>query len=189
MTDTVSQALLDRALIEEATKKSGLIWVRGTTGPARALWHVWHDGAACLVGAGSGAADRAAGPADEQPLHDLGLVDGGTATVTLRSKDKGGRLVAWQARVTELVPDSEAWQAAVEDLKGKRLNAPDAETMPRRWARECRVLRLEPVTDAAARTDFDETSQAARPLPTPATTREPVPAALPKLLRGKRRGR
>lgn len=45
MTETVSQALLDRALIEEATKKSGLIWVRGATGPARALWHVWHDGA------------------------------------------------------------------------------------------------------------------------------------------------
>ncbi len=77
----------------------------------------------------------------------------------------------------------------MEDLKGKRLNAPDAETMPRRWARECRVLRLEPVTDTSATTDFGDTSQAARPLPTPVTTREPIPAALPKLLRGKRRGR
>lgn len=189
MTETVSQALLDRALIEEATKKSGLIWVRGATGPARALWHVWHDGAACVVGAGSGRADGVADPSDEQPLHDLGLTDGGTATVTLRSKDKSGRLVGWQARVTELEPDSEAWQAAVEDLKGKRLNAPDAETMPRRWARECRVLRLEPVTDASATTDFGDGAQAARPLPTPVTTREPIPAALPKLLRGKRRGR
>lgn len=90
MTETVSQALQDRALIEEATKKSGLIWVRGS-GPARALWHLWHDGAACLIGDGSG----------EQPLADLGLTDGGTATVTVRSKDKGGRLIAWQARVVE----------------------------------------------------------------------------------------
>ncbi|MFI0261649.1 hypothetical protein ACH4OW_21735 [Streptomyces sp. NPDC017056] len=185
MTETVSQALLDRALIEEATKKSGLIWVQGTTGPARALWHVWHDGAACLVGAGS-EGGRTAGSANEQPLHDLGLVDGGTATVTVRSKDKGGRLVAWQAEVTELAPDSEAWQAAVEDLKGKRLNAPDAETMPQRWARECRVLRLAPAAPAPARTDFGDASHAATPLPTPATTRHPVPAALPKLLRRKR---
>ncbi|KAA6214163.1 hypothetical protein CP973_34105 [Streptomyces albofaciens JCM 4342] len=188
MTETVSQALLDRALIEEATKKSGLIWVQGASGPARALWHVWHDGAACVVGTASGRADRAADPADEQPLHDLGLVDGGTATVTVRSKDKGGRLVSWQARVGELAPDGEAWQAAVEDLKGKRLNAPDAETMPERWARECRVLKLTPVAEAAAHTDFDGSSQAATPLPTPATTRQPIPAALPKLLRRKRKG-
>ncbi|WP_030662240.1 hypothetical protein [Streptomyces rimosus] len=191
MTETVSQALLDRALIEEATKKSGLIWVRGATGPARALWHVWHDGAACVVGAGGDGTGRTAGtadPADEQPLHDLGLVDGGTATVTVRSKDKGGRLVSWQARVSELTPDGEVWQAAVEDLKGKRLNAPDAETMPERWARECRVLKLVPITEAAARTDFDGSSRAAAPLPTPATTREPIPAALPKLLRRKRKG-
>ncbi|KOT58715.1 MULTISPECIES: hypothetical protein [Streptomyces] len=188
MTETVSQALLDRALIEEATKKSGLIWVRGATGPARALWHVWHDGAACVVGTDGDGTGRAAGPADEQPLHDLGLVDGGTATVTVRSKDKGGRLVSWQARVSELTPDGEAWQAAVEDLKGKRLNAPDAETMPRRWARECRVLKLAPITEAAAHTDFDDSSRAAVPLPTPATTRRPIPAALPKLLRRKRKG-
>ncbi|MFG2135826.1 hypothetical protein [Streptomyces sp. NPDC048650] len=180
MTETVSQALQDRALIEEATKKSGLIWVRGTTGPARALWHLWHDGAACLIGDGPG----------EQPLADLGLTDGATATVTVRSKDKGGRLVTWQARVSEPAPTSEAWRSAVEDLKGKRLNAPDAETITERWARECRVLRLEP-TDAEAtqrpgRMPAD--SHAAPPPATPAITRRPVPAALPKLLRRGRKG-
>ena len=52
--------------------------------------------------------------------------------------------MAFQARVTELAPHGEPWTAAVEELKGKRLNAPDAETMTERWARECRVLRLEP---------------------------------------------
>lgn len=50
---TAADVLLGRALVEEATKKSGLIWVRGT-GPARALWHVWHEGAAVLVGDGPG---------------------------------------------------------------------------------------------------------------------------------------
>ncbi|MFE6740742.1 hypothetical protein [Streptomyces tubercidicus] len=179
MTETVSQALQDRALIEEATKKSGLIWVRGTAGPSRALWHLWLDGAACLIGDGAG----------EQPLAGLGLADGGPATVTVRSKDKGGRLVAWQARVVELAPESESWQAAVGELKGKRLNAPDADTITERWARECRVLRLEPTGETTQRPGrMPAESHAVPPLATPAITRRPVPAALPKLLRRGRKG-
>jgi hypothetical protein len=178
----MTEELLDQALVEEATKKSGLIWVRGNDAPAlhvqghdvpsRALWHVWHDGAACLVGDGPG----------EQPLP--GLVDGGDAVVTVRSKDKGGRLVAWSAKVVELTPDSPEWDAAVAELKGKRLNAPDGEEMPRRWARECRVLRLEPQSSTR---EFPEGSLSAPPLPTPATTRQPIPAALPRLLRKRKR--
>ncbi|MGY0018484.1 hypothetical protein [Streptomyces sp. cg35] len=160
--------LLDAALVEEATKKSGLIWVRGT-GAERALWHVWHEGAALVVGDGPG----------EQPLPDL--VDGGAALVTVRSKDKGGRLVGWRAKVVELGSGTESWEAAVGELKGKRLNAPDAETMPERWARECRVLRLEPVAGADP-VPASEGSLAARPLPSPATTRNAVPAGLPRLL-------
>ncbi|KQX58779.1 MULTISPECIES: hypothetical protein [unclassified Streptomyces] len=166
MTDT-----LTGALVEEATKKSGLVWVRGT-GPARALWHVWHDGAALVVGDGPG----------EQPLP--GLTDGGTAEVTVRSKDKGGRLVAWTAAVRALAPGTDEWDAAVAELKGKRLNAPDGEAMTGRWARECRVLRLEP---RASTTELPDGSLAAVPLPTEATTREPVPAGLPKLLVKRRR--
>ncbi|MFI5568716.1 hypothetical protein ACIA6T_15475 [Streptomyces sp. NPDC051740] len=160
-------ALLDRALIEEATKKSGLVWVEAPGAAARALWHVWHEGAACLVGDGPG----------EQPLP--GLTDGASAEVTVRSKDKGGRLVSWTATVVELPSGSEEWEAAVAELKGKRLNAPDGEAMTGRWARECRVLRLEP-TGATA--PLPDGSLAGTPLPTPATTRHPVPAGLPRLL-------
>ncbi|AJE82535.1 MULTISPECIES: hypothetical protein [Streptomyces] len=171
----MTRELLGRALVEEATKKSGLIWVRGT-GPARGLWHVWHEGAALLVGDGPG----------EQPLP--GLTDGGTATVTVRSKDKGGRLVGWQARVVELAPGSERWEAAVGELKGKRLNAPDGEAMPERWARECRVLRLEPADPPAEPPPLPDGSLAAAPLPTTATTRRPIPKALPRLLlRGRKK--
>ncbi|MFF9506536.1 hypothetical protein ACF1BU_03885 [Streptomyces sp. NPDC014724] len=170
---TAADVPLGRALVEEATKKSGLIWVRGT-GPARALWHVWHEGAAHLVGDGPG----------EQPLP-AGLVDGCAAEVTVRSKDKGGRLVAWTAAVAELAPHSEEWEAAVAELKGKRLNAPDAERMTERWARECRVLRLTPGT---FRTELPDGSLAAAPLPTSATTRRPVPAGLPRLLKRGRKG-
>ncbi|MEU5048337.1 hypothetical protein [Streptomyces sp. NPDC021096] len=166
---------MTQALIEEATKKSGLIWVQGPTGPSRALWHVWHDGAAHIVG----------GPG-EQPVDALALTDGGSATVTVRSKDKGGRLVTWTATVSELPPRGEAWTAAVAELKGKRLNAPDAERLEERWAQECRVLRLAP---SGATVDLPSGSLTAVPLPTPATTRLPMPAALPKLLRRGRKGR
>ncbi|MER6357865.1 hypothetical protein ABT186_40260 [Streptomyces sp. NPDC001634] len=177
----MTSELLDRALVEEATKKSGLIWVQGGVSaldgdaqgaPARALWHVWHEGAACVVGDGPG----------EQPLP--GLVDGGDAVVTVRSKDKGGRIVAWTAKVVETAPGSPEWEGAVAELKGKRLNAPDGDEMPERWRRECRVLRLEPQGTTAP---LPSDSQAARPVPTPATTRRPIPAALPRLLRRKRR--
>jgi hypothetical protein len=178
----MTEQLLDRALVEEATKKSGLIWVRsggvpapeapGAEAPTRALWHVWHDGAACLVGDGPG----------EQPLP--GLLDGGDAVVTVRSKDKGGRLVSWSATVVELGAHTPEWEAAFGELKGKRLNAPDGEAMPERWARECRVLRLEP-TGATA--ELPDGSLAERPLPTPATTRRPIPAALPRLLMKRRK--
>ncbi|MEV6735681.1 hypothetical protein AB0N14_01570 [Streptomyces sp. NPDC051104] len=169
----MTSELLERALVEEATKKSGLIWVQGAApaAAARALWHVWYEGAACVVGDGPG----------EQPLP--GLVDGGDAVVTVRSKDKGGRIVTWPARVVELAPGSPEWEGAVAELKGKRLNASDGEEMPERWRRECRVLRLEP---RGTTVPLPSDSQAARPVPTSATTRRPIPAALPRLLRRKR---
>lgn len=165
--------LLDQALVEEAGKKSGLVWVRGPEGPARALWHLWLEGAVCLVGGGP----------QEQPLDGMGLVDGGTAEVSARSKDKGGRLVVWPARVVEPAPGSEAWEAAVGELKGKRLNAPDADTITERWARECRVLRLEPAGQPLQSPgSMPDGSGSAAPLPTAATTRKPIPAGLPRLL-------
>ncbi|MER6433303.1 hypothetical protein ABT272_37100 [Streptomyces sp900105245] len=169
----MTSELLDRALIEEASKKSGLIWVRGAGAPAaRALWHVWHEGAVCVIGDGPG----------EQPLP--ALVDGGSAELTVRSKDKGGRLATFPATVSELAPGSEEWEAAVAELKGKRLNAPDGEEMPGRWARECRVLRLVPSGLVAPLPDG---SLAERPVPSPATTRMPMPAGLPKLLARRRK--
>jgi len=171
----MTSELLDRALIEEAAKKSGLVWVRAAgTDAGRALWHVWHEGAVCLVGDGPG----------EQPL--TGLADGGRAEVTVRSKDKGGRLVSFPAAVTELPPGTPEWETTVAELKGKRLNAPDAERMPERWGRECRVLRLVPTGSVLPLPGGD---LAQRPVPTPATTRRPVPAGLPKLLARRKKGR
>jgi hypothetical protein len=158
------------ALVEEATKKSGLVWVNG-----QAVWHLWLDGGMHLVG----------GPG-EQPVP--GLADGGTAAVTVRSKDKGGRLVTWTARVEVLAPHGEPWEAAVAELKGKRLNAVDAEAVPSRWAAECQVFRLTPAGPVPERPGaMPETSGAAAPATTTATTRGPAPAGLPKLLARRRR--
>ncbi|MFI9327329.1 hypothetical protein ACIGZJ_07230 [Kitasatospora sp. NPDC052868] len=168
---------LDRALLEEAAKKSGLLWVRADgQEQSRALWHAWHDGAVVVVGDGA-----------EQPLH--GLTAGAGAVVTVRSKDKGGRLTGWSARVCEPAPQSEAWLGAVEELKGKRLNAPDTDTIADRWARECRVLRLEPVGTLTEHPGaMPDGSHAAAPMPTAATTRLPIPAGLPRLLFKRRKG-
>jgi len=162
--------VLQTALVEEATKKSGLVWVEG-----QALWHAWVDGAMCVVG----------GPG-EQPLR--GLVDGGTAKVTVRSKDKGGRLVSWSARVALLEPDGSAWEAAVAELRSKRLNSPDGERIVARWARECEVFRLTPEGVSEAPGTMPRGSGSAVPAPTSATTRRAAPAGLPRLLARRTRG-
>jgi len=177
----VSGELLDRALVEESAKKSGLVWVSTGSGSGagadRPVWHVWHEGAVVVVGEGA-----------EQPLH--GWAQGDAVTVTVRSKDTWGRLLAWPARVEELPPGSAAWSAAVEELKAKRLNSPDFERVTERWARESRVLRFVPVGGSSQRPGaLPEESHAAAPLPTPATTRRPAPAALPRLLFGRGRKR
>ncbi len=175
-TTTPADDHLDQALLEESAKKSGLLWVQADgAAESRPVWHAWHDGAVVVVGDGA-----------EQPLH--GLTAGAGARVTVRSKDKWGRLVGWQARVVALEPRSEAWTGAVEELKGKRLNAPDTDTITDRWARECRVLRLEPAGPLTERPGaMPDGSHAAAPMASPATTRRPIPAGLPKLVLGRLR--
>jgi hypothetical protein len=130
------------ALIAESAKRSGLLWVRRTgegADPrieARAVWHVWHDGSAYLLTGGV-----------EQPTP-AGLdADGAQAEVIARSKDKGTQLVVWRADVRRVEAGSDEWQELVPALASRRLNSPDGEQAPQRWARECRLLRLTPVEE------------------------------------------
>jgi hypothetical protein len=158
----VTSAELVPLLIDEATKKSGLVWVHTPAGTSP-VWLLWHEGSAYVL----------SGPG-EQPLD--GLVDGGTATVTVRSKDKGSRLVTWAAAVTLLSPDGDEWAAVVPLLMGKRLNLVDGEAAARRWARECMVHRLTPTGVLTESPDeMPDGSLAAAPLSTPATTDVPMP--------------
>ncbi|MDX6258235.1 MAG: hypothetical protein QOJ11_4569 [Frankiales bacterium] len=153
---------LTSLLIDEATKKSGLVWVR-TAAATTPVWLVWHDGSAYVL----------TGPG-EQPGD--GLVDGGTATVTVRSKDKGSRLVSWDATVTAVSPAGDEWAGVVPLLLGKRLNLVDGEAAAVRWARDNAVHRLTPTGRLSEAPDaMPDGSLATAPPPTPAATDVPMP--------------
>jgi hypothetical protein len=153
-------------LVEEATKKAGIVWIAAPGERARPAWHHWYDGADYVVTGGL-----------EQPLP--GLAAGGTAEVTVPSKDTGGRLITWVATVSEVSPGSELWDAVVPAMHAKRLNPPDGDRQPERWARECAVLRLEPTGDVPeAPGAMPHDSGAAAAVPTPAVTSGPLPFVL-----------
>lgn len=168
-------AMLARALVEEVCTKTSLVWVR-PAGEARAwaVWHAWVGDAVHVVSGGL-----------EQPLPDL--PDGSTVQVTGKSKDTGGRVVTFEAVVSTVRPDDDAWQAVVAALHGKRLNAPDGEAQPARWARESRVLRLEPTGRLVEGPGhLSHRSHAAEPPPSPATTRGALPFVIGRRARRRR---
>ncbi|TDE33363.1 hypothetical protein [Actinomadura sp. 6K520] len=160
---------LNRALVEEAAKKSDLLWLDlpGLRQP-RAAWHVWHDGSAYVLTGGEG----------EQPLP--GLPESAQVTVILRSKDKGGRLVSFVADAEPVEPGTELWGTVAPLLAKARLNAASHEGQVERWATESWIVRLTPALPVTESTDDYAT---VRPVPTPATTA----GAPPRLFGGKRR--
>lgn len=127
----MTDAALTGALIAEAVRKSDLLWVDVGGGPARAMWHVWHDGAALLVTGGI-----------EQP--DPGLAPGGTARLVVRSRDKGGRLVTLDTAVERVDPAAADWPDLAAALLAKRLNSPDGDAAVDRWRAECTLWQLTP---------------------------------------------
>ncbi|MFE9100966.1 hypothetical protein [Actinomadura geliboluensis] len=160
---------LNRALVEEAAKKSGLLWLDlpGLPQP-RAAWHVWHDGSAYVLTGGEG----------EQPLP--GLPEADRVTVILRSKDKGGRLLSFTADAEVVEPDTELWDAVTPILAKERLNARTHEGQVETWAAESWIVRLTPVEEVETAA---EEYAAVRPVPTPATTA----GTPPRMVGGKRR--
>lgn len=117
-------------LVEEATRRSAVVWVRPEAADrAYPVWHVWHDGAMYVVAGGI-----------EQPMPATAR-----AAVAVRSKDRqADLLVEWVADVEPVQPGTDAWDEVVPLLHAKRLNAPDGEEQPARWARESTVLRFRP---------------------------------------------
>lgn len=109
-----SQQPAPPALIAEATKRAGLIWIK-TAGQAkpRPAWHVWRQQGE------SGGAYLLTGPG-EQPLPEL--AGAAQVTVLVPSKDSGGLLVCWQARADRVEPGSPEWDAVIGLLVARRLN-------------------------------------------------------------------
>ena len=122
---------MDHALIEEATRRSGVVWVAPAAGGReQAVWHLWHQGAAYVVTGGA-----------EQPWPDVS----GRVLVTVRSRERqAGQVVRWAAAVEQVAAGGALWDEVVPLLAAQRLNAPDGQRQPERWARESRVLRLAP---------------------------------------------
>lgn len=126
------------ALIAEATKRAGLIWITvpgpggAGDGRPRPVWHIWRDAAYVLTGPG------------EQDVPGLG--DAGQVTVAVPSKDTGGLLLRWTARVTRVEPGSAEWSGIIGALLAGRLNEPASpgESPAGRWARTGQVYRLTP---------------------------------------------
>jgi hypothetical protein len=127
---------------------------------------VWHDGAVHVLQQRT---------ADGIEQHLPGLAEAAAVEVTVRSKDKGGRLAVWAADVSVLDPDAPEWPAAAAALHGERLNAPDGEAEPGRWARECVIVRLGPARAITRGGALPADAQAAPPLPSPAKTRGASP--------------
>lgn len=156
-------------LIDEATKKSDLLWLSydGLDGQSTVpAWHVWHKGAVYLVHDGS-----------EQRLP--GFADTDSAIVAVRSKDNWSLLVAWRAAVEPVPPGSPAWNEVVPLLVGKRLNNRDGDAAPDRWARECKVSRLVPTGELVEDpTNLNWSNRSEAPAPTPAATDTRVPVTL-----------
>ncbi|MGN6332153.1 MAG: hypothetical protein ACTHOD_10925 [Motilibacteraceae bacterium] len=171
---------LGPALVDEAGRRTGLLWVDTGDGRDRPVWHAWEDGVALLVVG----LDPASG---EQPLPGLAeaAAAGRRVKVTARSKDKGGRIAAWPAAVELLAASTPAWDAAAEALHGARLNEQDVDGQRTRWAEHCLLVRLVPAGDPLELPGaMPAGSHAAPPPPTPATTRGPLPFVL-----GRRRRR
>ena len=163
------------ALLSEAGKKSGLLWIEVPGDRTWPAWHVWLDDTAYVV----------TGPG-EQSLPALP----GDVAVTFRSKSTGGRLVTVPARASVVGLDDERWVVATTALKASRLNAPAGDIVER-WADEATVYALTPHGDALQGPgSYSQGSGAAQPASTPATTRTWHPWHIngrPKWRRGTRR--
>ena len=116
------------SIVDEATKRSAVVWVQ-IDAADHLVWQLWHEGRMYVVSGGI-----------EQPLPRAT-----SAVVAVRSKERqGDLLVRWVAEVDRVEPGSTLWDEVVPLLHTRRLNPPDGEEQPRRWARESVVYRFTP---------------------------------------------
>jgi len=128
---------LRAALRAELGRRTDLCWVRHGD-LTQAVWHAWVDddegGVLALVSGG-----------DEQPFPEV--ADGARVEVLMRSKDTGGRVLAWTGVANVVRPGDERWASTVAALVARRLNLPNPAGAPDRWAEHSVVRRVVPAGD------------------------------------------
>jgi hypothetical protein len=160
--------------VEDALRRSAVVWVGLDGRPPRAVWHVWHDGALWLVAGGG-----------EQDLPGAG--DATSAQVVVRARGAlAGRLAELTADVEQVRPDDQGWEDTVGVLAAARLNGPDPAALPERWAAASTVLRLDPRsgTDQGARTSPRATGTTSPPTRT-AVARPPATSTAQRIVDGR----
>lgn len=121
--------MADPSLVHEATRRSGVVWVRVGGRAPRVVWHVWYEGADYVLHGGG-----------EQEVP--GLADAATAEVTVRANSNGAAVVTWPATVTTVEPDGDDWKAVEPLLRKTRWHAEPDPT--RRWRTQATLSRLSP---------------------------------------------
>lgn len=160
--DGVALPSFGAALVTEATKGSGLLWLGVGSAAPRPAWHAWSEGVAYVVHA------REDVPSAEQPVPGLGQAD---AVDVLVRGDRNGRVVTWRASVSHLSPGTPEWDDAVALLAPSRLNENDPPSVPATWAATCGIVRLTPTEELSEQPGrYDPSSHSAPPAPSPATT-------------------
>ncbi len=149
------------ALVDEAMKKSGLIWVSWSD-PQRtqAFWHSWVEGHGYLL----------TGYAEQPDPH---FTPGELVRVVARSKDNTHRLIVLDATAERLSPSDPDWEQATTALAAGRLNLHDAEHAPQRWAADAvtAIYRLSPTGPLVEEPGrYTDDAGRAAPVASPATT-------------------
>lgn len=116
-------------LMDEAMRRSGVVWVCVPGHAPKVVWHVWYAGADHVLHGGS-----------EQEVP--GLAEATAAEVTVRAKNTGAGLGTWAAEVSVVEPGSEDWSALEPLLRKARLNAEPDPT--ERWRSASTLTRLTP---------------------------------------------
>ena len=126
----------DAAVLDEALKKSTVVWVEvpgegGTGGRAVPVWYGTLDGRVYVLTGGS-----------EQ--HVPGLAEADRAVLVARSKEQQSLVAEVEASARVVPANDPLFARVVPVLLPRRLNLRDGEQAAERWRKECTLVELTP---------------------------------------------